>query len=508
MTKLNTPLIYTTSFLSGFLCLAIEIIWIRLISFTGMSAPHSFSYTLGMFLIGIALGALMGREICRTGKVNLTSIGKIYLLAGIVDVVLLSIAIILAQNEYAQYIFGMFVLISAAIRGMVFPIIHHIGASKNKSGREISSIYFLNVLGSSLAPILISFVVLDLINTQQAYLSICIITLLLAGFCLMGTRLALIAFITCLFVTPTLMLKDVIIERISTNSYTNNYPAMEILENKHGFIQLYKNKDTQLKNDVLVFGNNAYDGRVNTNIFTDTNGIARSYLLTTMNTDLRNVLVVGMSTGAWTEVLRRNPNIDKITVVEINPQYVELIKKHPVLSGILKDKRIEIVFDDGRKWIKKNQDKKFDLVMINTTFHWRAYSSNLLSAEFLGLLKNVVSLDGLAYYNSTMSGDAFLTAKSVFENVYKHKYMIAVSHKPLMLNEAEILGNMCNLQLNGNALFKDHNECQAATDLTLKEPLVPYEKIDFSFSFHSPEIITDDNMITEYKHGGNKTIKD
>lgn len=508
MQKSNTGLIYLTSFLSGFLCLSIEIIWIRLISFTGMSAPQSFSYTLGMFLIGIAFGAWLGREVCRSAKVSLNSIGKIYLLSGVVDLILFGLALWVASHDLAQYIFGIFVLISAMVRGMVFPIIHHIGASATKSGREISNIYFLNVFGSSLAPLLISFVVLDYLNTQQVYIAICMITLLLSSICLLNAKLMTVSSVLVVLVSPAIALPDMIIEKISTNSYTINQAPLKVFENKHGFIQLYANKDPELKNDVLVFGNNAYDGRVNTDIFSDTNGIARSYLLATMSSHTKNVLVVGMSTGAWTEVLRRNPNIEKITVVEINPQYVELIKKHPINSNILKDDRIEIIIDDGRKWIKKNQDKKFDLVMINTTFHWRAYSSNLLSTEFLSSLKNVVSENGMAYYNSTMSADAFLTASKVFPNTYKHKFMIAVSHKPIIINSLTVMVNMCSLQYDNKPLFKSFSECMTATELALKEPLVPYKDIDFSFAHHPAEIITDDNMITEYKHGGNKTGKD
>ena len=45
--------------------------------------------------------------------------------------------------------------------------------------------------------------------------------------------------------------------------------------------------------------------------------------------------------------------MEKITVIEINPAYHDLIKSDPAISRILKDRRIEIVFDDGRVGIKK-----------------------------------------------------------------------------------------------------------------------------------------------------------
>ena len=56
----NNHLIYLVSFFSGFLSLAQEIIWMRLISFAGMTVPQTFSYTLALFLMGIAFGASLG----------------------------------------------------------------------------------------------------------------------------------------------------------------------------------------------------------------------------------------------------------------------------------------------------------------------------------------------------------------------------------------------------------------------------------------------------------------
>ncbi len=49
------------SFLSGFLSLGLEVIWIRLFSFYGITLPQIFSLTLALFLLGIACGSLIGK---------------------------------------------------------------------------------------------------------------------------------------------------------------------------------------------------------------------------------------------------------------------------------------------------------------------------------------------------------------------------------------------------------------------------------------------------------------
>ena len=131
-----------------------------------------------------------------------------------------------------------------------------------------------------------------------------------------------------------------------------------------------------------ALGANVYDGKLNTDIFHNSNGIDRAYLLPVLKPEAKDILVIGLSTGSWVKVLSMMPNIEKITVIEINPAYIELIKTDPIVSDILKDKRIEIIFDDGRKWIKRKTDEKFDIILMNTTWYWRAYASNLLSQNF------------------------------------------------------------------------------------------------------------------------------
>ena len=42
----NKFIVYLIAFFSGFLSLGQEIIWMRLISFVGMSVPQTFSFTL------------------------------------------------------------------------------------------------------------------------------------------------------------------------------------------------------------------------------------------------------------------------------------------------------------------------------------------------------------------------------------------------------------------------------------------------------------------------------
>lgn len=495
---MNNKLVYTISFFSGFLSLAQEIIWMRFISFLGMSVPQTFSYTLALFLIGIAVGAHLGKKICKNNKkLEISYLGNTFFIAGIIDILL-----IIFVYWYSHYltpsvlVLGVCVFICAAVRGIIFPMVHHVGTEVSKTGAQISNVYFSNVFGSALAPLLISFVALDFFNTQQVYLIICLLTLVVAGLCQNNLKIKLLSFSFIIVPLALTFLPEKIFHEFSKNSYQENIYPNFIMENKHGVIQVYENNKDQ-----VVFGANVYDGKLNTNIFHNSNGIDRAYLIATLNPKAENILVIGLSTGSWAKVLSFMPNIKKMTIIEINPNYIELIKLYPEVKGLLDDPRVEIVVDDGRKWLKKNSINKFDTILMNTSWHWRAYSSNLLSQNFIKIINQNLKENGLAFYNTTESMNTYATAKTVFPYVYQYKFFVLGSKQPQVLNVEMLAHNLCRMRdsITQMATFRDQQECKKAANIIYENELIPFEKIQLRD--RHKQVITDDNMITEFKYG-------
>lgn len=502
--------IYILAFASGALSLSIEVIWIRIMSFSHMSVPQAFSYTLALFLLGISGGAIIGKRICQKNPNTITiqRVGHYFLLSALIDIIVILLAYYTIKLDYALFLDGAkyFILLSASIRGIVFPLVHHLGTWQLKSGKQISNVYFSNVLGSSLAPILIGFILLDIFSTQQVYLWVCFFSIAVGLWCLpqierkslkakLGT-VSLVALFASLFLSERFF------------NVLSNYPDT-LIENKHGFIQVYRrinNPDDPKDDYYMVFGANVYDGGFNTNIFRPSNGIERAYLLPMIKPEMEEVLVIGLSTGSWVRVLATLPNIKKITVIEINPDYVKLIAQYPEVAPLLKDKRIEFIVDDGRRWVRKNE-QQFDLILMNTTWHWRAYSTNLLSQEYLTLIKSRLKPNGIAFYNTTQSVDAFKTARSVFDFVYFYSHMAMVSNQSLEIpNDEQSKINLSALYYPelGEKVFKTDEELDKALKIIKygKKPFVHYDKVNWDANLHhQPEIITDNNMITEYKYG-------
>lgn len=492
--------IYIVSFFSGFLSLSQEIIWMRLISFIGMSVPQTFSYTLALFLLGIALGAQVGKNICKKRvEIDISLLGGVLVVAAIVDLVLIAgVYFYSATYGISIVLLGLMTLICAAVRGVAFPLVHHVGAASKKTGTQVSNIYFANVFGSTLAPLLIGFMALDYLDTQQVYLLVCTLTILVALFCFKSIKIKTILLVISVAIFMTLWVSEKIFYELSKDSYNGNQYPSQLIENKYGFIQVYDDEQ-----DKVVFGANVYDGKLNTDIFHNSNGIDRAYLLTAIKPQAKTALIIGLSTGSWAQVLTSMPSLEKITIIEINPAYVDFIKQHSEVSELLEDDRVEIVFTDGRKYLKQHQDKNYDIILMNTTWNWRAYVSNLLSADFLNIIKQSLAKDGVVYYNTTQSLDAYYTAQNVFEYVYKYKFFVLGSNKSVVINLAIVEDNLCQLRnyKTKQPLFLTQEQCAQAAEVIMSNPLLPYKDIDMTELGRAPRIITDNNMITEYKYG-------
>ncbi len=483
------------SFLSGFLSLGLEVIWIRLFGFFTGGLPQAFSITLALFLLGIAIGSLIGKQVCQEGKGTIEYIGKIFLLSAVLDCLAISLFVFLS-NKFAFGLFILCIFFCALFRGIVFPIVHHLGSENKKTGASISNVYFANVLGCTISPIFIGFYLLDIFTTQQTYLIIIAITLITAFFCLQKAVVKVADFALLVIVVATAF---VVPEKMITALAQKENATLErIIENKHGFIQVYTNEN----NDKLVLGGNAYDGMLNVDLNHSHNGIERAYLIPVIAPKAKNILVIGLSTGSWVRVLTTMPEIESITVVELNPGYPKLVTMYSEMQHLLADKRVHLITDDGRRWLNKNPNSKFDFILMNTTFHWRSYSSNLLSQQFQTLAKEHLAEDGFIYFNTTSSYDAFYTSKSVFPYVYQYLNMSLASLKPIPeMTQQSITSTFAKLKWDGGEPVFNAQNLTQGVERIYKNPLIPYDKIDFSSLGRNPEIIRDENMITEYKYG-------
>lgn len=490
------------AFLSGLIALSYEIVWYRAFSFVSAGAAETFGLMLGAYLLGLALGSLAVRRLCRDGAAAagqqrallLLALGST--LAGYLVVPLLAA---LAARGFPWKAALIPVGIAAAGLGTIFPLAAHLYiAADPLVGRRVSYLYLANILGSTLGSLVTGFVLLDHLGIAAIHVVLAVLGLGLALFvvALRRSGLALVGAAAVLVAAGTPLFSN-LYERLQLKTeYRAGTAFAHVVETRSGVITV--NERGQ------IFGGGIYDGAFNTDLHDDRNAIIRCYALAALRPAPRDVLMIGLSSGSWATVIANNPAVERFTIVEINPGYLQLIPKYPAVAGLLKNPKVTIEFDDGRRWMVRHPERRFDAIVANATFHWRSNATNLLSEEYLRLIRSRLREGGLYYYNTTESLRVALTGCSVFPHALKVGSFLAVSDAPLDLDPAKLRDLLFSYPREGKTVFDRTLPADAARldevlDGLRKMIRTRQQVLDGVPPGRRP--ITDDNMGTEWGEG-------
>ena len=102
------------------------------------------------------------------------------------------------------------------------------------------------------------------------------------------------------------------------------------------------------------------------------------------------------------------------------------MRHYDVVKSLLSNPKVTIVIDDGRRWLHRHKDK-FDAIVQNTTHHWRAHITNLVSREYIELVNAHLEEGRLFYHNSTRSESVQKTMIEAYPYVRRYHSFIAGS---------------------------------------------------------------------------------
>ncbi len=106
------------------------------------------------------------------------------------------------------------------------------------------------------------------------------------------------------------------------------------------------------------------------------------------------VLIIGGGDGGTAREVLRHKNIKRAVMVEIDEMVVTACKKHmPSVSCALDDPRLELLIDDGVKYVGQT-DEKFDVVIVDSTDPIGP-ATPLFNKEFYENTASVLDSDGI-----------------------------------------------------------------------------------------------------------------
>jgi spermidine synthase len=503
---------------AGFISLGYEIVWYRLFSFTTGGLVTSFAFLLGAYLAGIAGGSLVTNRVCKRITNPQTSVR--FLVATVFGANLIGFLvgpILFNSLRHVSYLWTLVPIgFAAAGLGGVFPMLCHISIPPDGSaGARMSYVYLSNIAGSALGSYLTGFVLMDILPLRYVSVVLTLLGLILGVVLLLCARLkrntfilsAAGAFIGALFVVqaPEFLFHHMYEKMLLKKSYVPAAGFATVVETRSGVITVTR--------DGMVFGGGIYDGRFSVDLVNDANGIERPFALSYFHPDPREVLMIGLSSGSWAQVIANNPQVEHLTIVEINPGYLRLIQHNDTVASLLRNSRVHIEVDDGRRWLIRNRSRRFDAIVMNTTHHWRANSSNLLSVEFLQLVRQHLNPGGVHFYNTTGSDEVMTTGLRIFPYGMRLVNFMILSDTPLQLNAERWRDVLLHYRIDGKPVFdmsQEHARSRlnevlqltATMDRPLPTPFTLESAEHIRARTSSARIITDDNMGTEWFQQG------
>ncbi len=442
---------------AGFLALGFEIAWFRIFALATFDRAPAFALLLCTYLAGIAAGSFLSETLCRRKHINpVTFAGAAMLVAGAISVYLPPLMADLSWHNIPVLMSAPAFFLTAGLLGSVLPLLCQSSVSVNNSaGRSVSLIYLSNIIGSTLGSLVVGFVLMNHFATQA------ISTQLAAATAFTG--LIVVLYRSGHFQAPpkgvwVLSILAAVAISLSAPAYGNLYGKMifgpraaevgymkHVVENRNGIIAVTA--------DDAVFGGGVYDGHFNIDPGNDRNFVIRAYVLSLFHPHPKRAFMLGLASGSWAQIVANNPEVESLDIVEINPGYLPLIAQYPEVRSLLHNPKVHIYIDDGRRWLLAHPDIKYDVMLANTSYHWRDHSSQVLSTEFLQIAKQHLLPGGIYYYNATESPEVFITGLHEYSYGLRVITFLMVSDSPIVLDKGRWFSVLNQYEIDRKKMF-------------------------------------------------------
>jgi spermidine synthase len=440
-------LVYVATFVSGFVALAFEVLWTRMLAEGTGSSIYMFAAILAIYLFGIALGSVWFKSRSRPETDTLHALGicfGVIGLAGGVTVVLCSGPL---GNDY--FTVRPFILLPAtAAMGYAFPLaVRLVTTSAAGAASSVGRLYASNTAGSILGSFAAAFVLAPTMGTNTSILFLAAVELAFGGALVLVNRpvrsdstrfaaaFAAVAIVAC--VSP-----------LAGFSFTHTATENDL--NSVGALVAHR-EDTIATVDVQ--GGNLADRRLYVT------GVAMTFLTVStklmaylpralrpnatsmldicfgMGSTYRSSLILGMRTDA----------------VELSPSVPQQMGAFfPDANQYLHDPQGRIIIADGRNYVRLSPDR-YDVIVVDPPPPiWSAGTVVLYTSEFYSEARQRLNPGGVFMmwipYAATV--DEFRVHVRTFRSVFPHVdvvlspakngvYMIG-SDAPVALDQASL----------------------------------------------------------------------
>jgi predicted membrane-bound spermidine synthase len=483
------------AFMSGFIALALEILFIRFIGIMHGSTSYSFPIIISSYLFSMSIGSVFWSFIrdrlknakilpfilqaCVGTLVPLTLFFFQFVLSSKANPsfdfmkMFTAVTDLFEKGKFLapvptilQFSLPLFILIFPIVffSSGVFPtLIKNFSEQKISIGKSTGIIYFSNSVGCTLGSLATGFVVIPMVGWHPALVAVSLLSFFVgaAGFYFLklplidmskSTILAKYKYLfalLCLVVIPVVVF-SVSDRKIKYKLATGQYsPKISIVSYQEGSTGVAAVTEEKRGRGVIlnVYSNGQYMSAL-------PNHPRHAYLanLPRMQKKLSSVLFLGLGGGRSLSDLLSDKRVKNIVAVDWSREIVKVVGSDPIIKfnrNPLADPRVRIEMSDARKVVSSfaQRSVKFDAVIDNLCFpHWPG-AGGVKSIQFFESIKKILGADGYYYHINNFNQERNLilyTLSKVFPHVSVHNGMMVICgdtpYSPSESQVKEILG--------------------------------------------------------------------
>jgi spermidine synthase len=399
--------VYFAIALSGLCALGAEVIWTRTLSLMLGPTVYTFSIILGVFLTGLGLGssggAAMAREnsrprfllaLCQLLQVLAIAFAA-YMLADFLPYWRGNVDSPVSPwhgflNDLARCAIA--ILPSAILWGASFPLaLASVASGKRDPGRLVGEVYGANTIGAIFGSLGFSLILIPRAGTQhseQLLIALSILAALVIQRPSVKAAGAVLAAALVAWSVPAIPWQLIAFgRRLATT--TGTWTPIYIAEGMNSSVAY-----TKYENVTTYFH---VSGKTEASAEPQDMRLQRllGHLPALLNANPKSVLVVGCGAGVTAGTFVVHPEVEHITIVEIEP----LIPPASALyfsrenHNVMHNQRTRIVYDDARHFILTSPEK-YDIITSDPIHPWVKGIAPLYSTEYFELVKQHLNPGG------------------------------------------------------------------------------------------------------------------
>jgi spermidine synthase len=441
-------------FVSGFLIVALQIVWYRLIGVLLQSNGYSFSLVLTVFLLGDAAGLLVGARVIdriadpRRFFFLMQGIATALALAG-AWFVYLGIGAGLLPTSFVDRDFmsgrpldiavivcllAIVVLPASFIMGFSFPVVQKaVQRDLDRLGSRVGFVQLANIVGNSMGSLVAGLLLLDIAGTAGTLKILVAIGLAFAALQFAGPRATRWAYLPAAVLVAGLLffpggeafwrrLHGLTTERAIVAEDKTGLSVLKMANDRDGKLYIQGHTQSRLPFDTV----HAYLGAIGP--------------LT--HEAPKKVLVIGSGTGGTPYAAGLNPATEAVKVIEIVAPVIETLKTYTGQGGrsgvdaLLSGKRFEVTVADGRHSLALDP-VRYDVIEADAILPKTALSGLLNSREFFEQVKGKLAPGGI-YVQWAPTERSVETFRSVFPYVTMVHPAMLGSERPIPYSREKI----------------------------------------------------------------------